>query len=402
MRASLIIGAFGMLPLTLASTAFAQTTGRPEKEISFDLSGTYEDNFARSSEALAQLRGLQRSDFLISPSVGIKLSRPVGLAQVEVEGKLGYVFHAKNDDLNRERLSLRTSAAVPLGPCGINPRAEIQRRQSDLRDIVFLAGPNPGNPKNTETIQAYGVTVGCGRAQGLRPYVSYDYERADNSSPVRERAEYNKSTFGLGVRYVSPILGEIGVSASRQNVNVSQAQAAIGGADYRFNQVRVDFKREIGSVLTATARVGYGELDSDSRLSDGFKGVVWDVGLMALVGANTKITAGTGREVGNSLSSDATFVVTTPYRLRAEYAVNERIRFEVGGEIIERRFGYGLTPPILAITDERRRSIDAAVVLQRGNRINFRLFGGYERRNANGTLFDYSGSFVGASIGYRI
>ena len=392
----------GLAMLPAASPAFGQSQAVAVTEISFDLIGVYEDNIPRSSDLLAQQRGLEQEDFTLSPTLSLNIVRLIGTTEVEVRGQVGYVFHANNSELDRERIGLNARAEVPLGPCRIEPEAGLQRRQSDLRDIVFLPAVGANAIENTETVQRYGVSLACGRNPGLQPYAGITYEKAENSSVLRERAEYESTTYRGGVRYSSAALGEVSLYGSRKSTSLSPLAFAAGGdTSYNFDEVGAEIKREIGSRVQATASVGYGRIDSDNIFINSFKGLTWNLELTALIGANLRVTAGTGREVGNSLASDAGFVVSTPHRVRLEYAFSERARFDLGGGITKRRFGYDVVPGPFAITDETLRRVDGGLSYDLGRRFNVRLFAGHERRSANGTLFDYSASFAGASIGLR-
>lgn len=390
------------LALLPAGPALAQGTTEAVTEISFDLNGVYEDNVPRSSDALAQQRGLEQEDFILSPTVSLNIVRLIGTAEVAVRGQVGYVFHANNSELDRERIGLNAQAEVPVGPCRVGPEVGFQRRQSDLRDIVFLPAVGANAIQNTETVQSYGVSLACGRNPGLQPFGGVTFEKADNSSALRDRAEYEATTYRGGLRYVSAALGELSLFASRKETELSPLAFAQGGdPSYRFDEISIEFKRDIGSRIQATISAGYGRLDSDNIFVNSFKGLVWNVELSALIGANLRVTAGTGRDVGNSLASDAGFVVTTPHRVRLEYAFSDRARFDLGGAITKRRFGYSVAPGPNVITNETQRSIDGGLSYDLGRLFNIRLFAGHEQRNANGTLFDYDANFVGASIGLR-
>jgi hypothetical protein len=393
----------GLVLLPAAGPAFAQSATEPVTELSFDISGVYDDNLARSSDFLALQRGLSQDDFIVSPAVSLNIIRPIGTAEVALSGQIGYVFHSKNSELNRERIGLNGRGRVGLGPCQVSPEVDFQRRQSDLREIVFLPAAGNGSIKNTETVQSYGATIGCGRSPGLEPFAGVTYEKASNSSAIRDRAEYNSLTYRAGIRYSSAALGELSVFGSRKETELSPLAFGAGGdPEYRFDEVGVSFKRDIGARIQATASVGYGKLTSDNLFVDSFKGVTWDLSLNALVGANLRVTASTGRDVGNSLSSDAGFVVTKPHRVRLEYAFSDRARFDLSGGITTRRFGYTVVPSPNAITNETLRQIDGGLSYDIGRRMKVRVFGGYEKRNASGTLFDYSASFAGASLGIRL
>lgn len=392
----------GLSLLPAASPALAQGGSKSVTELSFDLNGLYDSNIARSSDQLAQQRGLERQDFTLSPTVSIDLQRSIGTAELALRGQLGYVFYAKNEELDRERIGLEASARVPLGPCQIEPTIGVQRRQSDLREIVFLPAVGSNAIRNTETVQTYGVGLACGRNPGLQPFVGIDYERADNSSDQRLRGEYETTTYRGGIRYTGAALGEISLYGSRKQTDLPPAAFAAGGdTSYNFDEVGIEAKRDIGSRIQATASAGYGRLDSNNLFIQSFEGLVWNVELSALVGANLRITGGTGREVGNSAASDAGFVVTTPHRVRLEYAFSDRARLDIGGSITKRRYGYDVLPDPRSITNETVRRLDGGVRYDLGRRFTVRLSAGHERRSANGTLFDYSSTFAGASIGLR-
>jgi hypothetical protein len=390
-----------LLPLTPGTAAAQGSTLIPE--ITIDVSGVYEDNFARSSDQLAAQRGVDPSDFVVTPSIALNFNRQIGRAEVSLTGTLGYVFHARNSDLNRERIGLSAAGEMPVGPCQIAPTASIQRRQSDLRDIVFINGLGINNAKNTETVQSYGAAIACGRRQGIQPYVAINYQRADNSNPIRERAEYDATTYSGGLRYSSPVVGKISLFGSRRVVDQSPLAVPVGTeTSYRFDQVGVEVQRDIGTRITATGSVGYGKLSSDSVLVDRFSGLTWDIELSALIGTSLRLTAGTGREVSNSLASDAGFVVTTPKRVGLAYAFSERLRFQAGAEFTKRRFGYSQLAVPNRIVEEDRQTYDASVSTTLGRLLKLRIYGGHERRNANGTIFDYRANFIGAAIGLSI
>ncbi|NJS13570.1 MAG: outer membrane beta-barrel protein [Sphingopyxis sp.] len=398
-----VAGLSGLILLAGPQAALAQKKMEPITELRFDLGATAESNIARSSALLAQQRGLERDDFVVTPTVNLNLARQLGRAEVMVNGQLGYSFHAKNTELNRERIGVNVSAELPLSICRISPTFGIQRRQSDLRDVVFVPNVGVENAKNAETTQRYGITVGCGRSPGLQPFVGVDYERADNSNPLRERAEYDATTLRGGLRYASPALGEVSIYGSQRSVDLSPVGAPVGTDNsYRFEQISADFRRDIGTRITTKASLGYGKISSNNALVSGFSGVVWNVDVSALIGASMRLAVGTGREVGNSQSSDASFVVTKPHRVRLEYAFSDRAHFDGGLLYTQKRFGYRGAQPVLAITNEERQLYDAGLALDVGRNLTVRVYGGHERRNANGTFFDYRASFAGASLSLRI
>lgn len=396
-----IYGLSGLMLAAGPQLALAQGSSSNIMDLRFDLSAVLEDNIARSSDALAGQRGLEPEDVVISPTLTLNIVQQVGAVELGLAGSVGYRIYSKNEELNRESIALSARARFQLGPCRVDPTVGIRRGQSDLGDIVFLPTPGADSTKNVETVQSYGIDLGCGRNPGLQPFAGISYERADNSNPLRERAEFDAVTYRGGLRYVSDAVGEISLFGSRRSVDLSPLAAATSGSSYRDDRVNLQLQRDIGTRIKTAALVGYSRLSSDSPQIDEFNGLVWDIQLTALVGPNLRLTAGTGRQVGNSLASDASVVVSKPHRVRLEYAFSDRARLSAGAGLTERSFSYATPPGPLVITRERRQTYDAAMAFDIGQRFELRLFGGHERRNANGDIFDYSANFVGASIGLR-
>jgi hypothetical protein len=89
----------------LAVWAPAQAQERP-LAITLSADVEHHDNAARASAAQAALRGLERSDTIFRPAIGITLQKTAGLATFDLDANLGYDFYARNTQLNREHLSL--------------------------------------------------------------------------------------------------------------------------------------------------------------------------------------------------------------------------------------------------------------------------------------------------------
>ena len=399
--ATRMLGISGLVLAVTPQVAAAQGQATAVTEIRFDLSAVYEDNVARSSDALAAQRGLANADVIIAPTVTLNIARPFGRAAFAVSGSIGYQIHDKNSQLDRERINLNASIDMPVGPCRVNPSVGFSRGQSDLSDIVILPTPGIDNIKNVETVQRYGVDIGCGRDSGLQPFVAVAYEDAANSNALRERADFDAITYRAGLRFTSDAVGQISLSGSRRDTNLSPTALSGPDSTQSFDRVGAELKRDIGTRITTLASVGYGRLRSNNALINEFSGLVWNLDVTALIGANMRLMLGTGRDVGNSLSSDASSVVSKPNRIRLEYAFSDRMRFDGGVSLTGRRFGYSVVQPANAILRENRTLYDARLSYDIGRRFELRIYGGHERRNANGTFFDYNASFVGASFGVR-
>lgn len=392
-----------VLGAVLAPTsAIAQSAGAEVNSISFDLEARYDSNIARSGEARAAARGLEREDIRLSPTVTLDLARNFGRNRATLAGLVSYDFFTRNNQLNRERIALDGGLTVQAGPCEVDSGISFSRRQSDLGTIAFFANAPLINVKNTETVQNYRAELGCGSVYGLRPYVGIGYERGDNSAAIRERADFNATRYSTGVSYVSPTIGEISLFASRRDVNLSGLRLAGNPDSYRQTNYGVSYSRSLGTRLQLSAEVAHSDVNPRGPGGGGFSGLTWNLRGTVIAGTRLRVTAAVGREITNNLSSDATFVVSSPYSLRAMYAVNESLELSGGASITRQRFRYTNAPGLIFLERDRREIYDAGLTYKFARRLRARVSGGYETRSANDAFFDYNSTFAVASIGLQL
>ncbi|MFM6853196.1 MAG: outer membrane beta-barrel protein [Sphingopyxis sp.] len=384
----------------LAISPLAATAQEATSEIRLDVTGRYDTNVARSSAAQAASRGLERADTTISPTINVRIVRPFGPHSASLDGSVGYQFHARNTELNRERVGLNGALDMAVGPCRVAPHASIRRAQSDLGDIA-LSSTLPATVRNTETVVGFGSGLSCGDAYGLRPVAGIDYSRGTNSNPLRDRSEFEEWRYTSGLEYSSPGLGSVTLFASRRDVDLIQQPLTTGVDGYRITEYGLRYKRDVGTRFQVQGTAARSRLNSRNLLITGVRGFVWDTRLTGQFGERLRATLGAGRNISNSLASDSAFVVSKPYTLDLEYALNDRLRLNSRLGYTERDYRYAATPLVDHIDHETRKSFDVGATLRTGQRLQMRLGGGYERRNANGTTFDYGATFVTASIGMR-
>lgn len=380
-------------PLVIAPASAQQA---PQFDIRVGAIVRHDSNIARTSAANAALRGLERTDQRISPTVSIDILRPVGQQVFTLSGTLGYDFHRHNKQLDRERINLTGGAQLQAGLCSGSLGASIDRRQSDLADLAFL---NPGSQlvvKNTQTIHSYNAHAECGRI-GLRPIADINYSAGDNSATQREISNYRTFGFQVGVAYESPSLGEFQFVSGRRTTRQPNVFVGAGGNErYRVTDYGVRYKRDIGASTRASARLFRSEVDVGGGVG-GYGGLTWGLDITSTLADRLQLVATVDRDVSNSLSSDARYTIDSNFAFRGTYAVNSRVQVRAGVNFARSRYRYDVPPPATFITTENRRIFDAGINYQLNQRIRMDLTGGVERRNANGTAFDYRNSF--ASIG---
>ncbi len=372
-------------------------------DVSFEMQARYDSNVARSGEARANLRGLERSDFRVSPTVTVDIARSFGRTRATLAGSIAYDFFARNDELNRERIALEGGLSADVGLCTPSIGASLARAQSDLGDIAFVSGAPLVAVKNTQTVQRYSAELACGSEFGLRPFGGIEYERGDNSNVVRQRADFDATTYRTGLRYVSPTLGQISLFASRRDSDLGGLRPLGDTGKSRSTSYGVGFSRNLGTRFEASAQIAHSDVDyRGPATNSGFSGLTWDFQLTAIAGSRLRVVAAVGREISNNISSDATFVVRSPYSLRAMYALNGRLQADAGVAVIRQRYRYAIAPALIFIQRDRRETYDAGISYKFARRLSLRVSGGHERRRANDAFFNFNNTFAIASVGFSL
>jgi hypothetical protein len=362
-------------------------------DISFEIAGQYDSNVARSNAARAAVRGLDRADQRFTPTLRIDVARSFGRVRAAVDGSIGYDFYRRNNQLERERIDLGGTLAVPAGPCLIGTSVGAARSQTDLGNIAFSTALSDVNVRNTETRLTTGAELSCGRETGIRPTASVEFITARNSNPARERAESDALSYRAGLSYVSSTIGDVFLFAGRRDVSRGSQFVATGQADYRVTDYGVRYRRDIGSRLTLSATVARSSINSDTVGLPTRSGLSWSIDAVTQVGSRVQLSVNTGREFTNSLSSDAAYLRSQPSSVRIIYAATDRLQLNGGFSNSVNRYTYAQPPLGQAITRDTRRIVDAGVSYAVGRRWHISVSGGHENRNANGTVFDYSSSF---------
>ncbi len=388
-RASIATSAIGALLSTIAAPAHAQQG----KMLQFDLSGSllYDSNVARGSDAAAASRGLEKEDIRLSPAVGVTLNKTLGVHQVALTGSAGYDFYTRNERLNRERVALDASATLRLPICTVDLRTNFSRRQSDLGDLSVIPGDPVSSSKNVQTAKGAGATASCGGAVGLRPTAMVDWSDAQNSAEVRKASDNRSFTYDGGVLYTHPSIGNITLYVGKREVDYPNRIPSPTGAldSFDANRYGLIYSRDIGAQLTVGGEIQY----TDVKLGngrDGFSGTNWRVNATLSL-AQLQITGETRRAVEPSLGFDANFILQSNHSLTLRYALSQRLTTSLNGTLAVRDYDYGIgvVPGQIVHDNMKRASVGLSFLVS--NRITLSTEGSYQKRNANGSLYDYDG-----------
>lgn len=382
--------------------AHAQTLSEPVNELAFTAELRHDSNVARSDEARATQRGLEQSDQRLSVGASLLLARPLGRNSVSVDAYLGYDFYRRNTRLNRERIAVSGDLDVNVGPCLVSFTPRFNRQQSELYDLAVLDVPGVDSIRNTETTQSYRGELRCGRPGGIRPLAYYERNFGDNSNTIRQTSDYRGETFGGGLSYSNPVLGDFDLSLERENLKYPNRPVTLGLTGYRQDQVKLAVSRHIGAVLSADGYIAYTHLKSRDSGVEGFKGIAWSLGLTAIPLPDLRLRANLAQSLRPSLGSTALFVRNRDWGLEATYQVGPKTSVSLGGNRRERfyRGAASVFGPLLE--RERLDTYTARIDFHPSPRLSIGLAGGHERRNANGTFYDYDSTFVALNTRFTL
>lgn len=375
----------------------AQTVQEPVNELAFTAELRHDTNVARADESRAIVRGLEQEDQRLSLGASLLLARPLGRNKVSVDAYAGYDFYRRNTRLNSERLALAGDLELSAGLCTANLKPQFNRRQSELFDFVVLNVPGVDSVRNIEMTQNYRGELRCGAAFGIRPMVHYDRSYGDNSNPIRKISDYRGESYGGGLSYTNPVLGQFDLSLDRTNMNYPNRDTVSGLTGYRLDEVRLATSRDIGAVLTADGEIAYTSLKPHNSPAPAFKGVSWRLGLTLVPVTDLQLRANLSQAVRPALGNDALYSRNRDWFLQATYQLGPKTSVTVTGSRAERFFrgATGTLGPLLE--RDRLDRIAARLNFRPAERLRFGLEGGHERRNANGTFYDYNATYVALS-----
>jgi hypothetical protein len=384
-------------------SAHAQTVARPEFVVKFSSVARYDSNLARVSAGQVSARGLVREDFSVRPAVDIRIVRPIGSIVATLDGGVAYNIYRRNTVLNREQLQFAGNVVVPVSLCRVQLDGSFSRRQSDLGEINLLNAVGAQSVRNVETTQLYGARGQCGLATGISLGLGVERKIADNDNVLRAFSDNRTTTYSGNVGYARPTFGNLSIQASMDEVRYPHRIVIPGSSDrYSAKNVGVRFERQIGQALRGVVAVGYVDVDPKVAGVARFKGVTWSADLTVSLGDRFQATIGTSRSVKPSLQSEAVYSVQRQYTLDATYYLSDRLSLGAGAQLSSRRFGGATAVNGPLLTDDRRDSFRGGITYKASERIQFSIDGNYDRRDANGTLYDYSSAGAAFRVSFTL
>ncbi|ODP36472.1 outer membrane beta-barrel protein [Sphingomonas turrisvirgatae] len=384
------------------ASAAGSTFGTPTREVNIELAGeaTYDSNIARSNAAGAAARGLEREDVRFSPSIEADLTLPTGPAVVTLAATVAYDFHARNSQLDRERLNLQAGAASKFAMCDVGVQGGYSRRQNDLGDLSIIPGDPEGSAVNVQDVARIGGSVSCGSI--IRPTAYIDYRTTRNSADQRKISDVNLLTYGGGVSYRSPAFGILTAFVGRTEFDYPDRRAfagALQGFDLMMYGLRLD--RRLGTQLQFNGQIYYVNVNAASGLGDSFDGLNWDAAASLRLGANAQLTVSAAKIVDASSAFNLRAAKVSTYGATLDYVFSPLLRGSLYATRRERDFATDpLLPVLILLNDDRTTEVGARLDYTIGRRIGLNLAAGYQDRDADVAVYDYSAfrATVGVSL----
>lgn len=245
-------------------------------ELTIGLTTTYDSNVARANSAIADRNGLEPSDVYVAPNAQVNIVLPFGRSQAYFNGNASYLIHARNSRLDGEQLALTGGISTQFARCTASVDSELSRVRTNVGNLVA----QQANVQNFETSTSVGVTLGCGGVVGLQPFGQFDYTRGTNTNALRRGSDFETLTYGGGISYRQPSIGELGIVGSVEDTRYTARDGSTGTLlsglqSFPTRSVGVYYIRDVTRFFYAKARVNYTDVATARGTS--FSGVTGEV-----------------------------------------------------------------------------------------------------------------------------
>lgn len=385
----------------LASAVQATPKAESRKTIEASLATLYDSNIAQGSDEALARRGLEKSDFRVTPGASFDIYRTLGTGYVSLSGFAGYDIHARNTELNRERIDTTAGFGAQLSVCGVAVSAGYSRRQSNLGDLnVLLPGTGTTN-RNTETTASINGTLTCGGAYGFRTLVIGGYSDARNSALLRQVSNNHARTVGGGVEYLQPAIGRIRLYGLEREINFFRRDGLnfLGAPRVISRAGTISFDRDIGARLSTSVALTYADVKSrGAAVNSGFQGLLWDAKIGLRASSRLEFELSTTRSVDPSQGFNVDYIQSKNFGLKATYVLSQRASVILTGRHLTQDYIYSTTATLREINDRTTNMFEARLKLAASDRYSFSFDGGYTNVDSDNSLFRYDSLRAGVTF----
>lgn len=407
MRASpLALGA--ILGLGLSGSALAQGAPQmpqvePKRDWAIDgrVAATYDSNIARLGKGAVNQRGLTVTDWTVTPSISGRLVQPLGQQYVFVEGSGGYDLHARNKQLDRERVQGTAGAGAALGPCRPVAFVNYATSQSDLADLDLASASN--------RLQSVGTALGmqCGRAVGPGAMVVAQRTETNNSATTLKVQNQTQETLSASLLYGAPNLADVSLIWTYANTEFPNRiiPGRPIGDGFWTQSIGARVQRDFGSRLTVGvtgSRILVKREFAPAGESLKLYSSTWQADAAYRFGRRILLELDLAREVRPSGRPGKLLDIVEGAEGRIRYRLNPRTSVTVGHAYQQvRSNGDTLGFARDVVTNAYTNGTYGSVEFRTPGQLGFTLDVRHEDRNTNLPIFNYISTRVGLTTAVR-
>lgn len=392
-------------PLVLGATlsacslavASAQPTATPtlpgDNGFGVRLSALHSSNIARSDAATAALRGVEREDWVFTPSVTAEVMRRLGRHAVFLTGVAGYDFHRNNSQLDHGRVNATGGAVISTPLCQIMPTGSFSLQQSDLTDITTVVVEN----QNKTIVGA--ATVSCGRKTGFSLVVSGYHQVVRNSAAIQKFNDHVSDGGQLAIGYAQPSLGNLGVLVGYSYNDFPARRVLQGppGSHFVQKMIGVNYSKEIGRKLNISGTVARTMVDRSSTapgINPKFSAWTYEGDVRYALSSRLSFALNGGRAVAPSDLPGGDVSVRTQGSAEVQYKLGSRLVLTAGDRIgtIKADNDTTLLGPVL--TKQTLNSAYGSLKYARSRNQNVQLSFEHADRSTNIPALDFTDNRV--------
>jgi len=358
---------------------------------------TYDTNVSRSSASLAAANNLKRDDVYFSPNAAVDISLPFGRSVAYLNGSGRYEIYSRNSRLNGENLALAGGLSSDFGRCNTSIDGELNRGRTNIVNLVAQGA----GLRNFETTTSTGVTGSCGGVVGLQPFAEFNYGRGANTNIQRKGSDYRTLTYGGGISYVQPSIGELGIIGSIEDTTYTERDGSVGTAlsgiqSFPTRSIGVFYTRNVTRFFTGKVRFNYTNVASG--VSRSFNGLTGEVSVAVSPTPRYTIKGSIYRRAGPSLTYSVDYTVETGAELSIDMKIMERLAASLNYSYTHERYYSSVQNLIFPLTNDDDNLIKGEVDYTLNRRIILTLGTAYQTRRANSSYYNYDATRLLAGL----
>ena len=395
--------------LAIASPALAQSTSlsivdnpavavaSSHYNLDASLKEEYQSNVAGGGAAVAALRGLKQSDYVLSPTLLVDIFRPIGRESIFLTGSTAYNFYERNHILSRENFNLSGGVNGQLSLCRATLSGAYARRQNDLQDITRTA------IHDTYQQTSVGLNGACGRSVGFSPNFSITQTWSNNSLSQLQSSDYKTLGGTGGVSYQRPTFGNLSLFGQYQSTeftnrilffNLSPQHDGFdtyGGG--------VSYVRQLGARIQGSVSLSYTSVKPFAG-SASFNGPTYGADVTFRASSRLMLHGSVTRDVQPSNVFDATYFLETKGLVEADYHLGSRLDVDVAASETDRTFKGPALVKGVDLRNDTQKSIYATVTYTL-RKLYVALDLRNDQRTANVAGLSYPDNRIGVTAGAR-